>query len=304
MSNIGVSLLEMRAAALADVRSAHKRASRRVRAVMGDLAKLAEGRAIATNAAWLVAAASKARRGSTVLEGTDWSTGEAVIVRVEIDPAKPPRLQLDAIFRDAKRRAGGEATATTRLREAETAALALAAVMVEIELALDEGAITAAVERARLASPRDMPRLATTPGLRRRDEPLPPHRTFTTRANDLVFVGRGAAHNDALTFQIARPHHLWLHARGVPGAHVIVPLAKNRSCPADLLIDAAHLAAHFSDARGEPVVEVTTAPRKWVRKPRGAAKGAVVIEREKVVTLRLEPERLQDLLTREVQLGK
>jgi len=152
----------MRAAALADVRSAHKRASRRVRAVMGDLAKLAEGRAIATNAAWLVAAASKARRGSTVLEGTDWSTGEAVIVRVEIDPAKPPRLQLDAIFRDAKRRAGGEATATTRLREAETAALALAAVMVEIELALDEGAITAAVERARLASPRDMPRLATS----------------------------------------------------------------------------------------------------------------------------------------------
>ena len=149
-----------------------------------------------------------------------------------------------------------------------------------------------------------MPRRATTPGVRRRDEPLPPHRTFTTLGNDLVFVGRGAAHNDALTFQIARPHHLWLHARGVPGAHVVVPLAKSRSCPADLLIDAAHLAAHFSDARGEPVVEITTAPRKWVRKPRGAAPGAVVVEREKVVTLRVEPLLLRDLLAREVQLGR
>ena len=84
---------------------------------------------------------------------------------------------------------------------------------------------------------------------------------------------------------------------------MIVPIAKNKSCPAELLIDAAHLAAHFSDARGESVVEITTAPRKWVRKPRGAAPGAVVVERERVITLRLEPDRLRALLAGEVVPG-
>lgn len=303
MSNIGPSLEEKRSAAAADVRSAYKRATRRVKAIDGDLARIAEGRTIAANAAWLVTAAAKAKRGAVSLEGADWSSGEPVAVRIALDPSKAPRQQLEAMFRESKRRAGGEATANARRADAAKTARELADVLVEIAQAEDEATIEAAVARARIISPRDMPRRATTPGRSKRDEPLPPHRTFTTPNDDLVFVGRGAAHNDELTFQIARPHHLWMHARGVPGAHVIVPLAKNKPCPADLLIDAAHLAAHFSDARGEPVVEITTAPRKWVRKARGAAPGAVVIEREKVVTLRVHPERLAALLAREVLLG-
>jgi predicted ribosome quality control (RQC) complex YloA/Tae2 family protein len=62
------------------------------------------------------------------------------------------------------------------------------------------------------------------------------------------------------------------------------------------LVDAAHLAVHFSDARGEAVVEVQYTPRKWVRKPKGSAPGAVAIDREKVLVLRVEPARLERLL--------
>jgi predicted ribosome quality control (RQC) complex YloA/Tae2 family protein len=114
-----------------------------------------------------------------------------------------------------------------------------------------------------------------------------------------VLVGRGADHNDALSFQVARPHDLWLHAKGYPGAHVIVPLDKGASCPADLLVEAAHLAAHFSGARDEAIVEVEYAPRRYLRKPRGSAPGAVVVDREKVIVLRREEDRLRRLLERE-----
>ncbi len=303
MSNLAPTLEEVRAAALADVRSAIKRALRRVTAVERDLTRIAEGRTLAASASWLVAAAAKARRGATSLEGTDWSTGEAVVVRIALDPSKPVRQQVETMFRDAKRRTTGEPVAIARRDEAQNVAAQLQRVLGEIESLEDEAAIDHALVRARSISPRDMPRRVTIPGRKRLDEPLPPHRTFTTKTGELVFVGRGAAHNDALTFQVARPFHLWLHARGVPGAHVIVPIAKNKSCPAEWLIDAAHLAAHFSDARGESVVEITTAPRKWVRKPRGAAPGAVVVERERVITLRLEPDRLRALLAGEVVPG-
>ncbi|GAC1522858.1 MAG: hypothetical protein NVS3B10_22990 [Polyangiales bacterium] len=109
-------------------------------------------------------------------------------------------------------------------------------------------------------------------------------------------MGRGAKDNDLLTTHVARPHDLWLHVKGVTGAHVVVPMTKGESCPQALLIDAAHLAAHFSDARGERVVEISHAPRRHVRKPRGAPPGAVVVDREKVLVLRVEPARIALLL--------
>ena len=115
-----------------------------------------------------------------------------------------------------------------------------------------------------------------------------------------ILVGRGAAHNDALTFHVARPHDLWLHARGHAGAHVIVRLAKGASCPAEVLVDAAHLAAHFSDARDERVVEVCYAARRRVRKPRGAAPGLVLVDDEKVIVLRKDDATIRRLLDGEV----
>jgi predicted ribosome quality control (RQC) complex YloA/Tae2 family protein len=115
-------------------------------------------------------------------------------------------------------------------------------------------------------------------------------------------VGRGAAHNDELTLHVARPHDLWLHAKNRVGAHVIVPLDKGHTCPGDLLVDAAHLAAHFSDARNETTVEIQHTPRRHVRKPKGSPPGLVVVDREKVFVLRVDPGRLRELLEREAEV--
>ena len=126
-----------------------------------------------------------------------------------------------------------------------------------------------------------------------------PFRTFLARSGKKVLVGKGAADNDALTLKIAKPHDLWLHAKDRTGAHVIVPLEKNHTCPAEDLIDAAHLAAHFSDAREEKAVDVQYTPRRYLRKPKGSAPGAVVVDREKVLLLRFDAALLRALLERE-----
>ncbi|HSY25846.1 MAG TPA: NFACT RNA binding domain-containing protein [Polyangiaceae bacterium] len=123
-----------------------------------------------------------------------------------------------------------------------------------------------------------------------------PYRTFVGPSKRPILVGRSAEQNDALTLRVARPHDLWLHAKGWTGAHVVVPLEKGATCPADTLVEAAHLAAHFSDARGESVVEVTYTPRRYVRKPRGSAPGLVVVDREKVIVLRSRADTLRELL--------
>jgi len=114
-----------------------------------------------------------------------------------------------------------------------------------------------------------------------------------------IYVGRGAADNDALTFRVARPRDLWLHAKGTSGAHVVLPLGKGKEPASEALVDAAHLAAHFSTQRDEPTVEVTYTLRGRVRKPRGSAPGLVVVDQGKTMWVRMEPDRLKRLLASE-----
>ena len=135
--------------------------------------------------------------------------------------------------------------------------------------------------------------------LRRQAGARAPHREFVSQDGCAVLVGRNAADNDRLTLRVARPHDLWLHARGVTGAHVVVRLDKGKPCPPQTLADAATLAAHFSDLRGESVIDVLYTPRRFVHKRKGSAVGSVTLGREKVMALRVEPARVRRLLESE-----
>ena len=98
----------------------------------------------------------------------------------------------------------------------------------------------------------------------------------------------GARHNDELTFRYSAPDDIWLHARHAAGAHVILRWLKPGNPPARDLEEAAVLAAVHSRARTSASVPVDWTRRKHVRKPRGAAPGAVVPQR--VSTLFVEPD--------------
>ena len=75
-----------------------------------------------------------------------------------------------------------------------------------------------------------------------------------------------------------------------------MPLNRDESCPSELLVDAATLAAHFSDSRGEGVIDVLYTARRFVHKRKGSAAGSVTLGKEKVLALRMESERLERLL--------
>lgn len=275
---------------------------RRALAMRGDLARLADAEALAAQAQWLIAAAVRAPRGATSLEVTDWSTGEARPLVVPLDPAKPARAQVDAMFQRARRLKRGAKIAEERIAKASVIAAGLRAALESARAADGPQGLDRALAGARALAPKEVvlevaAKTGGAGGAGGGKQPrAAPFRSFVNGSGARVLVGKGAAQNDQLTFQNARPHDLWLHAKGRTGAHVIVPLAKNTTCPGDLLVDAAHLAAHFSEARGEAVVEVQYTPRRYLRKPRGSAPGLVVVEREKVLPVRLEAGRVERLL--------
>ncbi|MCK5842836.1 MAG: DUF814 domain-containing protein, partial [Candidatus Sabulitectum sp.] len=95
-------------------------------------------------------------------------------------------------------------------------------------------------------------------------------------------VGRNAKQNDNLTFKIAGREDIWLHARGVAGAHVILKRDGRADNPSTAAMDqAAHIAAKHSTTNGVVPVDWTLA--KYVRRMRGGGPGQVVYVREKTL---------------------
>jgi predicted ribosome quality control (RQC) complex YloA/Tae2 family protein len=103
-----------------------------------------------------------------------------------------------------------------------------------------------------------------------------------------AFVGASATGNAAVTFDLGAADDLWLHARAVPGAHVI--LHGGAGEPSQALVErAAQLAAWHSAARSAGAVEVDVTPRRYVKKVPNGPPGLVRYANER--TLRVTPRQ-------------
>lgn len=100
-----------------------------------------------------------------------------------------------------------------------------------------------------------------------------------------VIVGRSSRDNDRLTFRVARPNDLWLHAGDYPGSHVIVRNSSREEIPHRTIIEAAQLAAKFSQAGNDSKVNIHYTRRKFLSKPKGAAPGLVRMTNFKSITV-------------------
>ncbi|EAX48621.1 protein of unknown function DUF814 [Thermosinus carboxydivorans Nor1] len=111
--------------------------------------------------------------------------------------------------------------------------------------------------------------------------------TGTTRGGFKFIAGKNNTQNDLVTFKVARPDDIWLHAKDIPGAHVILQCHGEE--PADLdLWEAAQVAAYFSKGRQSSNVPVDFTRRRHVKKPAGAKPGFVIYEHQK--TLYVTPD--------------
>lgn len=114
---------------------------------------------------------------------------------------------------------------------------------------------------------------------------------IVTKDGFVIWVGRNSRQNEQVTFEKGSPEDWWLHARDVPGAHVIVKF-DGRRIPEAVLDHAAQIAAYYSANRGEGSVIVDVTPRKYVKKIKGGGTGMVTYRNEttRIVAPRSEAE--------------
>jgi predicted ribosome quality control (RQC) complex YloA/Tae2 family protein len=100
-----------------------------------------------------------------------------------------------------------------------------------------------------------------------------------------ILVGRSSRDNDTLTFRIAHPNDLWMHAGDYPGSHVVIRNPTRKEIPHRTIIEAAQLAGKFSQASEDAKVVIHYTERKFLSKPKGAAPGLVRLSRFRSITV-------------------
>ena len=115
-------------------------------------------------------------------------------------------------------------------------------------------------------------------------------REFRTSGGWRVLVGRNNRQNDQLTTKTADYRDLWLHTQKIHGSHVIL-CSGGQEVPEEDLLQAARLAAYFSQAKDSANVPVDCAAVRYVKKPAGARPGMVTYTNAR--TLYVTPEEAE-----------
>ena len=211
------------------------------------------------------------------------------VIDVELDPAEPPHANAAQYYAKATKTERAATRLPPLLQQAEAARGRAEALLAR--------ALTGAADEAEIRGV--LGRGAPSPDAPRETRPSLPYKVFRSSGGLEIRVGRGAKHNDELTFKHSSPGDVWLHARHVGGAHVILRWPGPGNPPARDLAEAATLAALHSKARTSGSVPVDWTFRKYVRKPRKSPVGSVAVERIETLFVRPEPGLLTALATRD-----
>ena len=273
------------------LRKSLKKHLRRMAALHRDLEQAGRYEPYARYGELLKANLGSLKKGFTTVTVVDYYDDRLPELTIPLDSSKTPQGNMDAYFAKYRKFVSAQREITPRLA-------AIEAEVQQVQVELD--AIRNGTWRATGVEERTAPRSRPLTDRRRAavEERRSPFRRFVSSDGHPIFVGRNARENDELTFGLAKSEDLWLHARGTPGSHVVVRLEKGADPPPDTLKDAATLALLYSDLKKSGKGEVIYTRRKWVRKAKGQAPGAVTVTQEKAIYVTLDKRRLDALKER------
>ncbi|HEX7070049.1 MAG TPA: NFACT RNA binding domain-containing protein [Rhodothermales bacterium] len=208
-----------------------------------------------------------------------------VEIRIPLDPALSPMENARRYYERARRTRTAREHAAARVEDLSAQRASVKEALLDMDGVQNQTQLNAFEERHAPLLER-----LTRSGGGAPDRPR--FRSFRVAGGFEVLVGKNAAQNEMLTFEVASRDDVWMHARGTPGSHVVLRLpSRNAEPPKPALEEAASIAAYFSKASGSGLVPVIVTRRKYVRRAKKAPPGTVLVDREEVLIV---PPRLPD----------
>lgn len=211
-------------------------------------------------------------RGQTTLVTENYYDPELREIEIPLSPLLSPQQNAAKYFKDYNKAKNAESYLTDQIAKGETE-------LTYLESILDE--------LARIESERDLMEIRqeliaggylknTDKKKKMKVSPSKPME-FVSSEGLRIRVGRNNSQNDMLTLKSSFKSDIWLHTQKIHGSHVIIS-CEGKQPGAATLLEAAKLAAYYSQAREGQNVPVDYTAVKNVKKPAGAKPGMVIYD--------------------------
>lgn len=210
------------------------------------------------------------KKGQRELTAEDFYAQEGGTRRIPLDPLKTPQQNAAKYYKDYNRAKSAVAHLTERIAEGESELTYLESVLDEIDRAESERDLA----EIRLELEESGYLRAPKQNRRPKRQPVQPMR-FRSSAGLLIRAGRNNGQNDALTLKDSAKTDLWFHAGKLHGSHVILS-CEGAAPDRQSVMEAASIAAYYSQGRGSAKVPVDITEVRQIKKPAGARPGMVI----------------------------
>lgn len=225
------------------------------------------------------------KRGDKLLRAEDFYAGEGAVREVSLDVRKTPQQNAAKYYKDYTKAKNAEQILGGQISRGEQEINYLESVLAQLELAPSE--------RELLDIREELAELKYVRGekqdRKKKQKPLPPRR-YVTKNGFEVLVGRSNTQNDELTFKTAYKSDIWLHVKDIHGSHCILKTGGAEPDDEDI-VEAAQLAAYFSQGRLETRTLVDYCAVRNVKKQPGGGPGMVNYVNYKTVAVK--PQELK-----------
>ena len=196
---------------------------------------------------------------------TDWEGNE---LKISLDPNLSPSKNAEKYFKRYKKAMGNPDEIKSNL-EAVNSSIKEIKEQHELLAAIDdpENFNQAVKDLSEWILPKNENKQKFSPKRKKNQPEIPPHLNIIKDGVNIL-VGLSARGNRHVTFKLARPEDIWLHAHEMPGAHVIIKGVKRdelENSKREILEYAAGLAASHSSGKNSGSVPIDYTERKYIR---------------------------------------
>ena len=207
-------------------------------------------------------------------------------ITIKLDPALTPNQNAQKYFHRYQKLKNAVKLIGKQIEEAKNEIDYLESVLSQLEIA---GPMDIEVIKEELAAEGYLKKKSSKK--QKRKKPSQPDQYLSTDGT-LILVGKNNLQNDQLSLKTAKKTDYWLHAKNIPGSHVII---KSDQPSDETITEAAELAAYFSKYRHSAQVPVDLVQVKHLRKPNGAKPGYVIYENQKTIIVTPEEEKINKM---------
>lgn len=207
-------------------------------------------------------------------------------ITIKLDPALTPNQNAQKYFHRYQKLKNAVKLIGKQIEEAKNEIDYLESVLSQLEIA---GPMDIEVIKEELTAEGYLKKKSSKK--QKRKKPSQPDQYLSTDGT-LILVGKNNLQNDQLSLKTAKKTDYWLHAKNIPGSHVII---KSDQPSDETITEAAELAAYFSKYRHSAQIPVDLVQVKHLRKPNGAKPGYVIYENQKTIIVTPEEEKINKM---------